>query len=79
MKVGDRVQTTIEWDYFPDFTLPANSVGTIVEMCEDMVWVKMDKTIDGCEYWENKVSFCNRTDQYDWLPRAKEALIRRVA
>lgn len=57
VKVGDRIRTTEELEFFPHFNLPAGAEGTVVSFDAKSVQVKMTEPIKGCEEWNNEIGF----------------------
>ena len=53
-KVGDRVKLLQHVDRYPDFLADEGMTGTVdtVEI-DGSIAVRMDKTIEGCEPWDN--------------------------
>lgn len=51
-----RIRTTKEVDRFPHFICPPNATGMVAYIGDDgAIWVRMDKTIEGAEEWDNEV------------------------
>jgi hypothetical protein len=59
MKVGkgDRVELVEYVDRFPFFQVAPGATGVVTEAREDLVLVKMDEFIKGCEEWDNELVF----------------------
>lgn len=57
LKSGDRVCVTETVERFPHFIVEPGLLGTVDCVHDDTVWVEMDVRIQGCEPWDNQVSF----------------------
>lgn len=59
IEVELRVKLIDEWDCLPDFIAKAGATGTItmvdLALGNEMVRVKMDEIIEGCEEWDNEI------------------------
>lgn len=56
-KAGDRVKVTEEVDIYPTGIVPKGAVGTVHDINQKTVIVKMDVYIPGFEEWDNEVYF----------------------
>lgn len=56
-KAGDRVKVTEEVDIYPTGIVPKGAVGTVHDIDQNTVIVKMDVFIPGFEEWDNEVYF----------------------
>lgn len=54
-EINQRFRLRNDVDRYPDFIAPAGATGTVVEVCQDLIGLKMDQPIRGCEVWENVV------------------------
>jgi hypothetical protein len=60
-EVGLRVKFRHRVDRFPEFSAPAETTGTVVEVTDAIVVVKADQPITGAEQWDNCVHFYDGT------------------
>lgn len=70
---GLRVQSTGSIDRYPHFLIDWSVTGTVVHH-GDMFVVKVDQHIDGCEDWENEISYPYHPSQFwdEWSPITTE-------
>lgn len=66
LRDGDRVELANYVDRFPFFQVAPGATGTVTEASENLVTIKMDEFIDGCEEWDNEVIF-NLPDDHEEL------------
>ena len=64
VKVGDRVELARDVDRFDAFIAKAGLRGTISEISEHCISVKMDEKLDNCEEWDNQIMW-GSSDQLD--------------
>ena len=58
IEIGLRVKTIKPIDRFPDFLLDETELkGTVNEVNDDGIWVKMDKHIPELDEWDNCINF----------------------
>lgn len=60
-EVGQRVRLKHRVDRFPEFSVPAGSTGTINEVTEGLVSVKLDHPVRGAEDFDNCLHFYDAT------------------
>jgi len=70
---GLRVQCVSSIDRYPHFLAHGPLTGTVVDH-GDMFVVKVDQYIEGCEEWENEVSYCDLVEHFwdEWAPITTE-------
>lgn len=70
---GMRVQCTSSIDRYPHFLAEGPLTGTVVDH-GDMFVVKVDQHIEGCEEWDNEVSYCDLVEHFwdEWAPITTE-------
>lgn len=56
-EVGQRVRLKHRVDRFPEFTVAGGATGTINEVTDSLVSVKMDELIDGAKDFDNCLHF----------------------
>lgn len=54
---GSRIELVDYADRFPFFLVPPGAKGTVTEVSDNVVCIKMDEHIDGCEGWDNEVIY----------------------
>jgi hypothetical protein len=59
LSIGQRVRVKRDLDFYPHFQLKAGDEGVIVEVVsgDTLVWVCIDRHVEGCEEWDNEVAF----------------------
>ena len=57
LKVGDRVRLKRDLELFPIIIVPAGDVGTVTEVQDYIVWIKLDTHYDELEEWDNNISY----------------------
>lgn len=70
---GARVELIEYADRFPFFLVHPGAKGTVTEVSEHLVTIKMDDHIDGCEEWDNEVIY-NLPEHEDELCSAVKVL-----
>lgn len=64
-EVGKRVRLRNRVDRFPEFSVPAGVTGTIKEVTEGLVSVKLDIPVSGAEDFDNCLHFYDATTYGD--------------
>lgn len=54
---GDRIRLARPVDRFPHFVAPEGATGTVTEVSDTLVLVRMDETLQGAEEWDNHVAW----------------------
>lgn len=54
---GDRVELVDYFDRFPHFLVAPGATGVVSSVENNLLCVKMDETIAGCEEWDNEIVF----------------------
>ncbi len=67
-EVGRRVRLKNRVDRYPEFSVPAGVTGTINEVTEGLVSVKLDTPIEGAEDFGNCLHFYDATTYGDPNP-----------
>jgi len=60
-EVGKRVRLKHRVDRFPEFSVPVGATGTINEVSDALVSVKLDVPVDGAEDFDNCLHFYDAT------------------
>jgi hypothetical protein len=68
VQVGKRVRLKNRVDRFPEFSVPAGMTGTINEVTDTLVSVKMDTPVPGAEDFDNCLHFYDATSYGDPKP-----------
>jgi hypothetical protein len=67
-EVGRRVRLKQRVERYPEFSVPRGSTGTIVEVTDALVSVKIDSPVVGAEGWDNCLHFYDATTYGDQQP-----------
>lgn len=72
-KIGDKIIFHTDYECYPHFIILKGFTGKIVENSVEMLGIKMDKKIEGCEYWKNIVHFYtdNEINPKDYIEMVK--------
>lgn len=54
-ELGDRIELVTEVERFPHFTAPAGARGTVTDLDDSSISVKMDDHLPGAEAWDNEI------------------------
>lgn len=65
MQEGTRVRLTDAVERFPYFSVEAGGTGTVTVDEDQLICVKMDDLIPGCEDWDNEIQF-TPDDESEW-------------
>lgn len=52
---GDHIRLARPVERFPHFTAPKGATGTVVEVSDTLIRIRMDEKINGAEEWDNEV------------------------
>ncbi len=77
-EVGKRVRLKNRVDRFPEFSVPAGVTGTINEVTEGLVSVKLDTPIPGAEDFDNCLHFYDATTSGDPNPDGWDRFAEQV-
>lgn len=57
LTVGTRVRLVSPADRYPNFIVMPGGMGTVADVSDECLWVKMDEHIDGAEEWDNCIEW----------------------
>ncbi len=77
-EVGKRVRLKNRVDRFPEFSVPAGATGTINEVTEGLVSVKLYVSVSGAEDFDNCLHFYDATTYGDPKPDGWDRFAEQV-
>ncbi len=77
-EVGSRVRLKNRVDRFPEFSAPEGATGTINEVTDGMISVKLDVAVQGAEDFDNCLHFYDATTYGDRQPDGWDRFAEQV-